>query len=178
MIPVEIESMGPDAWARVRDLRLAALAGDPDAFGSTLERERAFTPEDWIGRLSGVATTFLARHEGRDVGMATGSPWRDEGTGLPSAEKAGLFGMWVSPDARGQRIGDRLVEAVVAWARSAGFVRVVLEVGEANTPAGRLYERHGFRPTGRRGALPPPRAHIREHELELILRDPGVRDSL
>jgi hypothetical protein len=44
-----------------------------------------------------------------------------------------------------------------------------LDVGDANLPARRLYERMGFTPTGVVGTMPPPRDHIAEHELVLAL---------
>ena len=85
---------------------------------------------------------------------------------------AGLFAMWVAPEARGQGAGDLLVQAVVDWAAAAGFQRVVLEVGNNNLTAIALYQRHGFEPTGLTAALPEPRSHIREHELARQLRAP------
>lgn len=158
----EVERARPDAWERVRAVRLCALADAPDAFGSTLEGDRALAPEVWRERLTAGAA-FVATSGGEDVGLAFGAEYRGrEGT-------AGLFGMWVAPGARGSGAGDRLVAAVVSWAGEEGFARVVLHVGDENAAAIRLYERNGFRPTGARGTLPPPRTHIREHERALDL---------
>jgi len=156
--------LSPDAWERYRAIRLRALADDPDAFGSTLAREDAFTPAEWRARLAGEAAVFLAVVAGEDAGTAVGAPWRER----PGV--AGLFGMWVAPAARGRGLGDRLVRAVISWARDGGFARLVLEVGDANANAVRLYERHGFVATGRCGTLPPPREHVTEHERALELR--------
>ena len=66
-----------------------------------------------------------------------------------------------------------LVEAVINWARSAGYERVSLDVADDKTSAVRLYERMGFTPTGVTGTLPDPRTHIREHERELMLLPPS-----
>ena len=100
---------------------------------------------------------------GADVGVVAGAPFPErEGA-------AGLFGMWVAPAARGRGMGDRLVEAVVDWARVAGYARVVLDVGDTNVPAIRLYQSKGFEPTGRTATLPEPRTHVREHERALEL---------
>jgi GNAT superfamily N-acetyltransferase len=50
----------------------------------------------------------------------------------------------VEPDARGLGIGDRLVGAVVAFAREAGYREVVLWTNDVLTAARRIYQRHGF----------------------------------
>jgi GNAT superfamily N-acetyltransferase len=159
---VEIERAAPASWERVRAIRLRALADAPDAFARTLAEEEAMEPAGWRERLV-VAATFLAREGGEDVGMATAAPFR----GRPEA--AGLFGMWVAPSWRGTQTADRLVEAVVAWARAGGFRQVLLEVADDNAAALALYRRRGFERTGSTGALPPPRTHITEHERALEL---------
>ena len=61
---------------------------------------------------------------------------------------AGLWGMWVTPDARRQGVGRQLVEAVVDWARAAGASRVELSVTDRADAAIALYAELGFVPTG------------------------------
>jgi GNAT superfamily N-acetyltransferase len=159
-----IVRMGPEQWERVRAIRLRALRDTPDAFATTAADEELREPESWRARLaSPEAATFVAREGAEDVGLVTGAAFRGR------AGAAGLFGMWVAPAARGTGVGDGLVEAVVAWARAAAYARAVLEVGDVNDAAIRLYERHGFAPTGATGTLPPPRTHVREHERALEL---------
>ena len=77
--------------------------------------------------------------------------------------------MWVAPEARRARVGSALVDLVVAWARSNGIARLLLDVADANVAAVALYESKGFRRNGNVGSLPPPRQHIREHQRELAL---------
>jgi GNAT superfamily N-acetyltransferase len=159
-----IEQARPDDWERVRAVRLAALADAPDAFTITLAEDVAKPLETWRQRLErSDAATFLATRDGRDVGCVVGAPYE----GQPG--NAGLFAMWVAPDARGHGIAGRLVDAVVSWARTRGYRRVLLGVGDYNVGAIRLYESRGFLPTGVRFTLPPPRAHITEHERALDL---------
>lgn len=160
---MDIERMGTESWERVRAVRLRALRDAPDAFARTLEEEEPQPPEFWRERLGSQAVTFLASLEDADVGIVVGAPFPERDGA------AGLFAMWVAPAARGRGVGDRLVDAVVDWARQAGYGRVVLDVGDANLPAIRLYERKGFEPTGRAGTLPDPRTHLREHERALVL---------
>jgi ribosomal protein S18 acetylase RimI-like enzyme len=77
--------------------------------------------------------------------------------------------MWVAPEARGQGVGNALIDAVIEYARSSGAIRLLLDVGDHNQQAIALYARKGFKPNGQTGSLPAPRNHIREHQRELRL---------
>ncbi|MEU1402238.1 bifunctional helix-turn-helix transcriptional regulator/GNAT family N-acetyltransferase [Streptomyces sp. NPDC005728] len=50
----------------------------------------------------------------------------------------------VEPDARGHGVGDRLVQAVVDFARGVGYRDLVLWTNDVLSSARRLYQRHGF----------------------------------
>jgi ribosomal protein S18 acetylase RimI-like enzyme len=142
---------------RLRPLRLRALRDSPSAFSTTYEAALAWPDEAWARQLAELVT-FVAVEAERDVGMVRCAPHED----LPAA--AALLSMWVAPEARGRGAGSALVDAVVGWAREGGFHRVVLDVVDDNAAAISLYARHGFEPTGVTAALPPPRAHVREHQ--------------
>jgi ribosomal protein S18 acetylase RimI-like enzyme len=59
----------------------------------------------------------------------------------------------VHPEQRGQRIGRRLLAAVVEWARQRRAAQVEVLVGDANREARRLYEAFGFATTADRLVL-------------------------
>jgi GNAT superfamily N-acetyltransferase len=61
------------------------------------------------------------------------------------AESLELAKMAVAPDARGRGYGDRLVEAVIAFARRSHARRLILVSNTRLGPALALYRKHGFR---------------------------------
>jgi len=122
-------------------IRLEALLEAPEAFGSTLDRERARTLVDWEKWLSPSATFVLETITG-PKGIAAGVPDSTD------AAVVHLMAMWVHPALRGSGAASALVQSVLAWAESRGANSVRLDVIEGNDRARRLYKRHGFRATG------------------------------
>jgi GNAT superfamily N-acetyltransferase len=141
----EIRRVHPDEWEALRDLRLEALQDSPDAFWTRYEDALRRTDDDW--REWTAMPCHVAVDDGRLVGMVAAFPVDDD----PSATH--LIAMFVSRDTRGRGIGAALIEAQLAWARDEGFARVVLMVNVEQESAFRLYERLGFRDTGRREPL-------------------------
>ncbi len=58
--------------------------------------------------------------------------------------RAWILNMFVEPEFRRQGIARRLMEAMIAWCREAGYKNVSLHASEAGRP---LYEAMGFLPT-------------------------------
>jgi len=147
---VTVRAAGAGDWELVRDVRLAALRDSPDAFASTYAREAAYTEEQWRGWFSDRFALFLADLDDR---AEPGGPAGLAGV-YDRDDVAGLLSMWVRPDARGRGVGEALMSAAAGWASARGRDALYLWVAEANEPARRLYERHGFTPTGERQPLP------------------------
>ncbi|SCK26766.1 GNAT family N-acetyltransferase [Streptomyces sp. WMMB 322] len=79
----------------------------------------------------------------------------------------------VAPEARGQGVGQALVEYLLDWASACGFTGVQFNaVAASNTPAVRLYERLGFTVVGtvpgafRHPMLGPVGLHVMFHDLD------------
>ena len=152
---IEVRALTPASWQIWRELRLAALAGAPDAFGSRLADWQDAGEERWRDRLAiPGSVNFVAVLDGEPVGMASGVPG-DNGT-------TELISMWVSPAGRGRGIGDRLVQAVAQWARQQGAAVLRLDVAEDNEKAAALYRRNEFASTGE---LAGPRRERRRREM-------------
>jgi GNAT superfamily N-acetyltransferase len=141
---IEVVPVSEEDWEVWRDIRLRSLRDSPDAFGSTLERELAFTEQDWRRRLDGSGPAVLARSGGAAVGMGAGF--------IHAPGKLMIVAMWTDPGHRGRGVGSRILDALVAWAER-NDVRPDLWVADTNPAARALYERHGFVATGETAPL-------------------------
>jgi len=148
---LELRTLESDDWPIWRELRLAALAEAPYAFGSTLAEWKGAgdREERWRARLEiPGARDVVAVLDGHPVGMASGVP-AEEGASVV------LISMWVSPVARGQGAGDLLIRAVERWAVERHAKTLRLSVMPDNGKAIALFERHGFADIGELGDLLP-----------------------
>src|SRR5262249_52010708 len=105
---VTIERLGAGDWGLWRSVRLQALADSPEAFGSTLAEWADASEDRWRARMQDVPLNLIARLDHDAVGQV--SALLDAGTAT-----AELISMWVGPTARGQGVGDALIDAVTAW---------------------------------------------------------------
>jgi GNAT superfamily N-acetyltransferase len=147
----------------LRALRLRALRDAPSAFGSSYEREEAFTAEAWKQRLrpDGHRNFLGEMSDGTPAGLVAIS--HDES----DPNVAWLVAMWVEPSARGTGLADELIGTVLRTAAADGFSVVRLHVAEGNDRAERTYLRHGFARTGR--SLVRSRDQHVELEMERVL---------
>jgi len=142
---VTVRRLEPEEWVELRTLRLAALAADRLAFGSTLEREAGYPDDHWRawcrrGASDPTEATFVALSGGQWVGMA----------GLFRADDGfHVWGMWVAPSSRRTGVGTALLGIALEWAaHRAPETPVQLDVNPSQADAVRLYRAHGFEFTG------------------------------
>ena len=67
----------------------------------------------------------------------------------PAAGVAGLYSMWVAPEARGRGLAGALCDACAAWAAERGCAVLRLAVFAPNAAARRAYAAAGFTPHDR-----------------------------
>lgn len=96
-----------------RELRLAALAEAPAAFGSTLAEWTGAgdTAQRWRARLLSVPLNIVLTYNGEAAGMVSATAPGDDGA-------IELISMWVAPFARGRGVGDAAVRRVLAFAET------------------------------------------------------------
>lgn len=137
MTSVTVRRLRPDEWRTLRELRLAALAEAPEAFGSTYESAAVRSEQEWR-RWPSPGVPLAAFVAGQAVGVVGAMPV----AGDPMTTH--LIAMWVAPALRGTGVGDELIAAVADIARSWGCRSVFLEVVADNRRAVGLYARNGF----------------------------------
>ena len=122
--------------------------------GMTLFRLRPTEAEEaaWFSRLyqavqQGDSVVVVAEVGGRAVGMVSISGTSPGSAGLESSH-VGVLGVLVDRGHRGQGVGSAMILRALELARRR-FERVRLLVFETNVRAKALYERLGFRATGR-----------------------------
>ena len=141
-MPITVRRLTSADWELLRNVRLAALADTPYAFGSTYEAEVGRAQEWWAGSAAQLAWFTADAGSGTPVGLVAG---------VPPAERTGaceVVSMWVAPPWRGKGVADTLLDAVERWARAGASASLVLRVSNRNERARRFYTRKGFVPSG------------------------------
>lgn len=165
---IDIAHITPGNVSTFKDVRLRALLDTPNAFGSTYARESELGDAEWMRRAirwngeRGIG--FLAIDDG--IGCGIVGSMLDEN----DATSATLVSMWTAPTHRRQGIARRLVDAVMAWARSRDVTVMRLMVTSSNAAAISFYEQVGFACTGRTEPYPNDASLV---EFEMLRRLPA-----
>ncbi|WP_328299577.1 GNAT family N-acetyltransferase [Streptomyces sp. NBC_00435] len=180
-----IRPVRADEWAKVKELRIAALRDPaaPVAFLETLEQAEGRTDEFWQERAAGASTGRRVR---QFVAEAPDGEWdgsvsvivEDAGTtdifdGAIECTQGHLVGVFVRPGQRGSGLTEALFTAALEWIWSLEepvLERVRLFVHEDNARAGAFYRRFGFVASGKVVPMPTdPSAK----ELEYVFTRPA-----
>lgn len=108
--------------------------------------------QDWPRRHAAADFADAIRRHRRHLVVAadraTLTGYLNGAIGEPSAIRpirvAVLYSMFVRPEARGRRVGGRLLEAFRGWAGAAGASHLSVTAYATNEAAIRFYRRHGF----------------------------------
>ena len=170
MSEINVKVLGEEDWQVYRDLRLAALQESPGAFVATLEQEEALDEQRWRERV-GRSRRLVAERDGAVLGLV--SVGHDDQTYVGTAE---LFGLWVTPGARGSGVAWKLVEAGAEQALRDGRSHLSYWVGTDNGRAVAFASSFGFRPGNTRRAKRVTGQEDGAEEMAMVLplgADPG-----
>ncbi len=130
-------------WPVCRDLRLEALRQSPESFVANYDDEKQYDENAWRERLR-QGRWLVSELDGKTVGLV-GLVLHDE-----DPELGEIYGLWVAPEARGNRVARGLVQAAADQARADERRRLYFWVGSDNGPAVAFASAFGFRPTSER----------------------------
>jgi GNAT superfamily N-acetyltransferase len=136
-----IRLCAPSDWRDLRAIRLEALSDTPEAYGSTYEESVRWSDAQWKNAAS-TRLYYFADRDDRVVGMVSGG-FNDAHPGT-----RWLYGMYVTPNERGNGTAAQLVRSIGDWAKGHGVDEIYLHVGSSVPRARAFYEKVGFRPTG------------------------------
>jgi len=129
-------------------LRLRALKVNPEAFGSTFEREAKFTQQMVEERIRPTEERFvLGGFDNQNLLVGIVTFMRE--ASLKTAHKGNIYGMFVAPETRGQGLAKQLIQELIKKAKQFnGLEQINLTVVSNNLPAKKLYSSLGFETYG------------------------------
>ena len=131
-----------DDLQKYRKLRLEALKMHPEAFGRDYETDKKLPLSFWENNLRTdlIGTIFIAESENCLIGMS-GIRCSDS---LKMSYNSGIWGVYVSADYRREKIGEKLINACINWAKQKKLLTVKLAVTNINASAICLYLKCNF----------------------------------
>jgi ribosomal protein S18 acetylase RimI-like enzyme len=135
-----------DDLQKLRKLRLEALKLHPEAFGGDYETDKKLPLSHWKKnfKLDSMSTIFVAQ-SGKDL-IGSSGIFRHNS---PKMSHSGIiYGVYVSTNFRDEKIGEKLINASLDWAKQNKLISVKLSVVTDNAPAIRLYLKCGFQVYG------------------------------
>jgi ribosomal protein S18 acetylase RimI-like enzyme len=164
MSEIDVRRLTQDEWTQFRAVRLEALLESPEAFSATYAQEAAFDEATWRSRLE-RSPRFVADRDAVVLGTASLGTY----DGPEGEDTLGeVFGLWVTPAARGTGVATALAKAAAKLAREQGRSHVVYWVSTSNGRAVAFASGLGFRPTDSRRPMRGSR-RVDVEEIAMIL---------
>ncbi|XEC97329.1 N-acetyltransferase family protein [Paenibacillus tarimensis] len=141
---ISIRSIVPDDAGKYWEMRLEALRDHPEAFSADYDKSMNMSMESVAARIKNTPENFIlgAFTEDNDIVGMVGF-FREQSKKL--LHKGNLWGTYVKPQYRGQKVGRKLIEELLLKAgKIDGLRKVNLGVITVNENAKRLYSSMGF----------------------------------
>jgi GNAT superfamily N-acetyltransferase len=138
MQSVIVEELNEDDWARLRDIRLAALANDGHAFGGNLEAESTYDESAWREKFT-IFTAVIAKVDGVDVGFMSVENLKGD-----FGATCWIGSCWIKPEFRGRGVLQSIFNFVDQRGPDRDWLIQGLGVWVDNEIAIKAYEKIGF----------------------------------
>ena len=137
-----IQELSAQQWERYRDIRIASLKSDPDAFGGEVKKSIEETKSDWQRRFEKV-TPIVAVLDGKDCAILT-----IENLNGDFGATCWIGGCWVDPIVRGKGVMRALFNYLDENAQKRNWQIQGLGVWQYNQSAIDVYLSLGFENKG------------------------------
>jgi ribosomal protein S18 acetylase RimI-like enzyme len=131
--------------ATFKALRLEALQAHPESYQTDYDEEVAQPDVVWrdrVGKAAGDPSGSIVLADAGDELAGMVGVWR--GTGVKTRHEANIWGVYVRPKYRGNKLTDQMIAEALGWCRGGGVRIVRLTVVTSKTAAVCCYERSGF----------------------------------
>lgn len=142
MQDISIRTLAKQDYEAFADLRTLGLATDPHAFWASKEEEGPELRQKFQDR---IAHAFNFRLGAFVSDRLVGNMAFNRYGQYKLSFKGDIVGVYVHPDFRGMKIGDKLLAATIEKAFAIdGVTKLTLTVTANNAAAKNLYEKYGF----------------------------------
>ncbi|GIL35320.1 GNAT family N-acetyltransferase [Phycicoccus jejuensis] len=172
MSDITVRTLGAEEWEHYRSMRLTALRESPEAFVASHDEEEAEPEDFWRARME-RSTRLLAERDGEPLGIASVGDVDED-----RPDHAQLFGLFVTPAARGTGVAAALVRAASRVAAEDGRRQLLYWVGTDNGRAVAFASSFGFRPTESRRPMRVVSEDDGEEEVAMTLSLAGDRGGI
>jgi len=138
-----VRRAGWSDWSIYRAHRLEALLDSPEAYDETYPEASKLVDGKWQERVTNDARPLYLAFDGDQLVGSMSGGMNDEYPGT-----YWLFGLFVTPSARGTNAATMLMEATAQWCREQGGESLNLFVTVSQERAIAFYKKIGFVETG------------------------------
>ena len=136
---MNVHHLSQDDAARFLEFRTQGLIDDHDAFRVTADDDAAVPVNEWRARIDRDYVVAAIGQKGEWMGVGGLSRFAGE----KLRHKGLIWGMYVTPTARGTGVADEIMRALIHHAQGK-LHHLQLTVMADNHRAQAFYERHGF----------------------------------
>lgn len=143
---MEIYKLNSSDWKQYKEIRLNALKQNPESFGDSCEESMLLSNNEWKKEFEDSKSFILVGSKNK-LAIAMAGAYQEDGEKMKHV--AYVWGVYVKKEFRGQGIGKKIMEALLAEiTKNKQIEKVDLNVNTLQHSAVKLYEKLGFEIAG------------------------------
>lgn len=137
-----VKRVASSDWQEYKEIRLEALKNEPQAFGSSYNKENERTESEWQNKLAksedlnGISFFYAILKEG--VFVAIGGAYQDNN------KQWNIIAIYTKKEVRGQGLGQEIFKSIINELKARKIKKAYLCVNTLQIAAQALYKKNGF----------------------------------